>query len=173
VEQRRVLATNSEWTVTAVGDVNSPGQGFGRNVVRFQVARRGENYASGPLYEAGPHDRPFTALYPRADWLETNVLRLSTPASTAERRASLGITNDASEVVKWLQVTLNELVLIVDIVPGKQLEVSTVYWGPATLRVLGEFDNGRSIKKAIPVADYIRHISVGINTSSVTLNVTK
>lgn len=171
--QRKILATNSMWTVTAVGDLNSPGQGFGRNLVKFEVERLGKPYASGPLYDAGPHDRPFQDMYARAEWVSGSTLRLWYPPAEEERTLDILVRNDSTQMVNWLQVTLGELFLVLELAPGESVKFKAIYWGPATLRILGQAAKDRTIDNSTTFREYTKEVTIAIKGSSVEVTLTE
>jgi hypothetical protein len=170
---RNVIATSPMWTVTAIGNLNSAGQGFGRNVVKFQASRLGEMYATGPLYDAGPHDRTFSEKYLPADWVSRDVLRLGRPHSRDARSIGVRVHNQTTTTVKWLQVRLfNQLHLVLDLAPGATLDLTAIYTEPDTLCILGEFVDGRSVKeeKEINLEDGVRQASIAIKASAIEIS---
>lgn len=167
------LASNTKWTVQALGDLQPPSVPFTRNVVEFQAVRNQGVYARGPLYEIGPHDSGFDAQYPERRWVGENSLQFWIRPHRAELPTyRLHVGNRRTSVLKWLTVsTKYELLLLVDVQPTQILEYSLYRWrsGPQ-FSIDGEWASGEVIpSQARALNAYSSDMSLTLEPSGVVI----
>lgn len=166
--ERKEIAKNAVWTVGVLGDLNSAGPYLGRNIVRFEVRRSGERYASGLLYEAGPHDRSFLGRYDRTDWVSPNVLRFSHIARLDSPTSEIQLRNESTQTVRWLQIKSDDLFLVLGLPPGAAVTFVTSHSEDPRLAVNGEIEGDRVIPRvAEDVQQTWRRIDITVRPSDV------
>lgn len=166
-----VLASNSKWTLTALGDLAVPGPSFGVNLVRFEARRFGADYAAGALYEAGPHDRSFKNRYNHIEWASPDALRLWSPPQGTPTSIRLNIRNDAEATIRWLRVRVTDLLLVLEMLPGASLSLTTTHGEYPDISLQGKFDEGSSIEKYASIGYNARDVNISVATTSVMVDV--
>jgi hypothetical protein len=169
---KQVIGRNAEWTITAIGDLQASGTGFGSNVVRFEAARLGVPYVVGDLYEAGPHDNPFARRYEYREWVSRNVLRLSYVPPANLPTVELLVRNETLGTIKYLKLDTDELFLLLQLPPAASMTMATRQWGDFTsITVQGVFDRGGSFgAESKSFANAARRIEVIVRSSGVDMN---
>jgi hypothetical protein len=145
--QRTVVATNSQWRILAIGNLDVAGAGIGRNYVTFEVERLGVPYASGPLYNAGPHDDSFKREYQRIDWSSPSVLRFWRQPTNPGESFVVTVRNLTTSPIKWLTVDNVELFLVLSLPAQGSTTFSSLDWNDSALFIQGEFQDGRRIPR--------------------------
>ena len=146
-DKRTVIASNDEWTVTAIGPVDAirdPFRVFPHVDIRFEATRNGRLYAAGLLHQ---DDDPFDSKFPQRAWVAPNVLRVWGPPAGSPQ-AAVSVRHQGLVSVKWLKIETGvpEVFLALRMMPATTLDVRAS--GTRVIRVTGEFEDGRPISGA-------------------------
>ncbi len=165
--RREVIARNSDWTITAVGNLEAHGPAFGRNLVRFEADHRGALYASGELYDAGSHDRSFALRYELREWAFPDVLRLSSRPRSHCPAVSLVIRNQARATIRWLEFDRDEIFLLLQLLPGTSRTLPICMASDYTIFVSGGFDTGQQFKARKDTLRFDQPVEIAIRDGDV------
>jgi hypothetical protein len=161
--QRTQIASKGEWTLIAIGDLESPGRGLARNRVGFEVEHLGVTYAKGDLYSAGPNDHGFRARFEQIEWLADNVVRLSYVPRKLLKTRTLTVQNAGSDRVRWLKIVTSELFLVFDLPARQTKELTMRWWGDPTFEVVGELFDGQLVRTSQSIPDHAHTLDLTIN----------
>jgi len=165
-DQRQVIARNSEWTITAVGDLQTAGA-YRATLIRFEAVRNGAPYVDGDLYEA--YDDSFAAQYDSREWVAPNALRLGRMPPPNLVTVQLLVGNETSQTIKYLILNTAEMFLLLELPPRAVVTVPTRRWGDFTdITLRGVFDSGASFHATSDLfKDAERRIKVIVRPSGV------
>lgn len=166
---RTQIPRSGVWQVTLIGPLDSVGGWFGRGdvIIRYEVHRDGAAYTAGELYRAGRHDYSFAISYPKNEWVQPNVLRFYGELSGSPSTFRIRLLNKGADQIKWLTVFSRERFLIFAVPPNERVEFSSLHWGPQTLFVEGQFDNGQQIaRREVLLSDSTREVHIVAENSA-------
>jgi hypothetical protein len=139
-KKRTVIAENEEWTITAVGGLNTADV-----EITFEAQRRGAPYASGHLHF---NSDSFDEEYPIRAWASVvapNALRIGAVA-LQQAADHILLRNEATSAIKWLRVGSFEFFLVFDLSPGASIRLPCARWcGAYGFGAEGQFQDGRDI----------------------------
>jgi hypothetical protein len=166
--KRAVLAKNAGWTVTAVGDLDAIGPAWGINVVRFELTSLGSPFATGELFQAGPHDLSFRDHYRDvAEWVVPNAVRIRYRSDGSLDTLRLTVKNEAHADVRWLRIRLTDILLVFALSAGASVELPTPHGMYPDISVRGEFLGGKAIERTAIVPDAASEIYLTLRHDTV------
>jgi hypothetical protein len=142
--QRKVVASDAKWQITAIGSLTKVGGAFGRNYVTFEAHRFGVPYASGPLFDAGPLDDPFNQ-FRSFEWIAPNVAHFWTEPTPLPTRVAFTVRNLDSQSIKWLTIRNVDMFLVLEVPANQETSFSGFDWNDSGYLVQGEMEDGSPI----------------------------
>lgn len=139
------------YTVHLAGQKDRPHIPAISHKVYFSVLKNSENFLSDKQVHSGDWlDPSFEISYPRHTWVSENVLSFYRNEYFSKGTLNtLTVVNSTNEIIKYLRVISDCMVLLFDIQPKSMTELSipaprgNLKW----VSVEGEYSEGRSIKK--------------------------
>lgn len=148
------VLTSPVLNVTLRGDLNRSGLSgdpADNAIVTFEAHEEGQMFASGPLYDAGPHDHSFHRRYPYTEWVTPHALKFLRWPDEPARIMNILVRNDTKSRIEWLLIRHQDLVLIFRLAPSQEVSIPSLRWGDPSVDILGQFAGGA----ALPVAELL------------------
>jgi hypothetical protein len=151
--ERTVIASNEEWTVTALGPVDEPDA-----EITFEAARRGTPYAAGYLHaDSDSFNQEFQDLV----WVSPNALRMSPAYVRKGQSFDITLRNEAKVGIRWIRIGSTTAFLVFDVSPQQSSRLPSLWWGGYGYFAEGEFLEGRPIVKGhVMQSEYDKYVEV-------------
>jgi len=118
------------------------------NEARFNLTKSGERVVTNAPVDAYDwFDSDFAEMYPEHKWLNDYSVRFGYQVSDLKRRSdSLTVSNASDKPVRYLKITIGDMLFLFDVAPGATMDLQVPHegwlgWVAAT----GTFVDGQSI----------------------------